>query len=70
MTMSALVKLGTAIRNAWRHYRWPWHEPGGIADEWDPITGKEVKYPRPEPWHLPWRHQHKHGHNDTDRQPG
>jgi hypothetical protein len=61
--MSAFAGLGTKIRNAWRHYRWPWHKPG--AAEWDPFTGREEKeYPRPEPWH----HHHEHGQDDTDRQ--
>ncbi len=63
--MSAFASLGTKIRDAWRHYRWPWHEPGGTANEWDPFTGGgEKEYPRPEPWH----HHHEHRQDDTDPQ--
>jgi len=47
--MSALAKVGAGIRNAWRHYRWRWHEPGGKADSWNPVTGREKEYPGPSP---------------------
>jgi hypothetical protein len=69
--MSALEKLGSGIRNAWRRYRWRWHEPGGVADEWDPLGGHPQKeYERPGPWHWPWNNQKKQGQDDTDRQAG
>ena len=66
--MSALAKVGAGIRNAWRHYRWRWHEPGGKADSWNPVTGREKEYPRPKPYRWPGHHQREHGQGgDTDQ---
>jgi len=33
-----------------------------VACEWNPITGRETEYPRPEPW----LHHHEHRQGDTD----